>query len=292
MLSICIPVYNFDITHLAQKLNGQVKAGNVSVEVVFLDDGSDTPIRDINKQVAGLEHVIYKEQENAGRSQTRNRLASIATGNYLVFMDCDCDVPDGFVLEYLHNIHPEAVVVGGLQYGPCPAEASKKLRWKVGIKREVKTVDERRKKPYNNFLSSNFMMPKRLMDVVLFETKLTGYGHEDTLFGIALKKADVPMIHIDNPVWHLGIDEARVYLDKLEQSINNIPLIEKMDVITDEIKVLKYYRLLCKLWLQKPIAYLFRMFQPTLRKRFNNGCSNLFLLDLYKLGMLCNVRNF
>ena len=40
MLSICIPVYNFDVTELVKALNSQAEELHVSYEILVIDDAS------------------------------------------------------------------------------------------------------------------------------------------------------------------------------------------------------------------------------------------------------------
>ena len=54
-----------------------------------------------------------------------------------------------------------------------------------------------------NLSHFNLLAPKDIFQKIAFNEKLNGYGHEDTLFGVELKKEGVTMAHIDNPIIHL-----------------------------------------------------------------------------------------
>ncbi|MEM9260646.1 MAG: hypothetical protein AAGA62_13425, partial [Bacteroidota bacterium] len=54
-----------------------------------------------------------------------------------------------------------------------------------------------------------------------------GYGHEDTLWGQQLAKAGVGILHIDNPVTHLGLETSGVFLEKQHRAIHNLRLLKK-----------------------------------------------------------------
>jgi glycosyltransferase involved in cell wall biosynthesis len=287
MLSVCVPVYNYHVTPLAMKLSRQAHLANFPVEILFLDDGSDPAYAPFNERLSSLNHVRFVSQKNQGRSRTRNNLAAMALGEYLIFLDSDCDIPGNFIEKYSAYCRPDRVVVGGLLYHARPHDPSLWLRWKVGVKREVRTLRQRQSSPYTSFLSSNFMVPKALMSKMTFDEKMRGYGHEDTLFGLALKRNHVPLIHINNAVYHQGIDRADVYLNKLEQSIENLVLIGDRSHLAAGFKLFRYYLFIKKAGLTRLFVKLFKTAGPAMKKSFLQSNDSLLLLDLYKLGLLC-----
>ncbi len=51
MLSILIPVYNYDVRKLVYDLHRQVTGAAVSFEMILLDDGSQQTFIDMNRQL-------------------------------------------------------------------------------------------------------------------------------------------------------------------------------------------------------------------------------------------------
>ena len=49
MLSICIPVYNVDVTKLVSDLHTQIQEINETIEIVLIDDASDIEIKVKNR---------------------------------------------------------------------------------------------------------------------------------------------------------------------------------------------------------------------------------------------------
>ena len=286
MISVCVPVYNYHVTPLAMKLCKQAHLANFAVEILFLDDGSDQAFATFNESLSRLNHLRFISQPNQGRSRTRNNLAEMALGDYLIFIDGDCDVPDDFIQKYSAYAQPGRVVVGGLRYHDRPHDRSLWLRWKVGIKREVRSLKRRQTDPYASFLSSNFMIPKKTISKLTFDEKIKGYGHEDTLFGLSLKRHNIPLVHIENAVYHQGIDRADAYLKKLEQSIDNLVLIGDKSDMAAGFKLFRYYLILKKAGLTRLFVLLFSAVGPFMKKQFLQGNDSLILLDLYKLGLL------
>ncbi|PKP38904.1 MAG: glycosyltransferase family 2 protein, partial [Bacteroidetes bacterium HGW-Bacteroidetes-15] len=94
MISICLPVYNFDVNELTEDLLQQAREYNIDIEILVFDDASLSYYKKRNSGMASKSHIQYLEfDQNLGRSKIRNRLADFAKGNWLLFLDCDM-VPD------------------------------------------------------------------------------------------------------------------------------------------------------------------------------------------------------
>lgn len=87
LLSILIPVYN-TAGVLDQTLDSALaEAASVDAEVIALDDGStDGSYELLQRRGAGL---CCQRQSNQGVSAARNRLAELARGEWLLFLDAD-----------------------------------------------------------------------------------------------------------------------------------------------------------------------------------------------------------
>src|SRR5690554_6012898 len=159
MISVCLPIYNFDVTELVQELVSQADEFNINIEVLAFDDASLSYYKRKNSQVAVNSNVHYLEfDHNLGRSKIRNRLADFAQGNWLLFLDCDM-IPElpNFLNNYNSVIDQANVICGGISYGPKPLKSELHLRWKYGMVRESKSSIRRQLKPYASFFSGNFM---------------------------------------------------------------------------------------------------------------------------------------
>ena len=88
MLSVCIPVYNFNVTSLVEELSKQVRNLEVQVEIIIIDDCSLEAFRQVNEKACSRETYI-KLSENIGRSKIRNLFLEHAANEYLLFLDCD-----------------------------------------------------------------------------------------------------------------------------------------------------------------------------------------------------------
>ncbi len=298
MLSICIPIYNYDVRPLVNALHKQAKAEALTVEILLVDDASEANFRELNSKLKDLPDIDYIElKENIGRSKIRNVLHKRARYSWLLFLDCDTEVQES---NYLHRYIPflkkeeHILVYGGRSYHPQPKDDQTLLHWHFGRHREAKSARIRSKMPYQSFMSNNFLIHKCVLDKVPFNETLKGYGHEDTLLGHELKKHAIPLIHIDNPLIHAGLETAGEFLSKTDEGLRNLLTINKLlnedkDFIRS-IKVLRYYIFLKKIFLRKPFAFVFMPFEKPIKNNLLGRNPKLWLLDLYKLGKLCRMQ--
>ncbi|MCL1939004.1 MAG: glycosyltransferase [Candidatus Azobacteroides sp.] len=290
--SICIPIYNWDVRKLILELHRQASLTNCLFEILLIDDCSAS-FKEENRQLQQLTQLSYIElKENIGRSRIRNLLAKTAQYPYLIFMDCDTEINNPSYLQNYLNEIPADVVVGNCQYTSVPPERVYLLRWRYGICREQRNASQRNKQPNKSFSAFNFMIQKKIFDRIQFDENLSSYGHEDTLFGWKLKKQNIRICHIDNPLIHSALDNSKDFIEKTENSVKNLWLIyqtisesEKNEFAQDN-DLLKY-----SLWMQKRglsdfISLIFKIFRYPLYKNLLSKHPQMFFFDLYKLGYL------
>ncbi len=245
MYSILIPIFNRDVTELATSLSNALMAMDGSRgEIIFAEDGS-TEFLEINSQIALIPGVLYHAfPENVGRAAIRNKLAAMGSGEQLIFLDCDVALPDGNFLKRYSKYTQYDVVCGGHTY-PSVSIKGSRLHHNYGKSRECLPLKERRNKPYSSFKTSNFMVKKALFAKVQFDESLSTYGHEDTLFGYALRQMEASIMHINNPVIHVAVEPDEVFLSKSKQALANALYLVKMGKLPkEEIRAVEtYYRL-------------------------------------------------
>ena len=294
MLSICIPVYNYGVGNFARDLHFQAEEAGYPFEIILMDDASDEKFRKMN-QAIDLKSVRYIQlNENIGRSKIRNRLAEEAKYPCLLFADCDSAVASPqYVENYVRFFESQAVCCGGTVYEDKEPSDSTLLRWKYGVKRECDSAAEREKNPYNGFRTNNFLIHKSIFEKVKFNEDLTGYGHEDTLFGLELLEHGIKIIQIDNPLIHLGLDSASDFLNKTENGIKNLYRIEfllreKYPNHIDHSRLMKSKLVLQKFHLSGVASKLFRIMSRRMKNNLLSKKPSLLIFDLYRLGLLCN----
>ena len=288
MLSILIPVYNFEINKLVDDLLSQAIDAQIVFEILCFDDGSTAYFKNKNKRLNELKYVNYVElPENLGRSKIRNELAKAAKYEYLLFMDCDSKVVStDYILKYIKYLKPDTLLYGGRIYDQMPpSDPQLKLHWHYGIQREQVDYKIRQKQPYHAFQTNNFLVPKKVFSGIWFEEHLKQYGHEDTLFGFELKNRQIPLLHIDNPLEHIGLESADVFLSKTEKGIQNlIKLSQEYSFVST--KLLRAYQWSMSTGLKYPVKWIFRIFKKKMEQNLRSDRLSLRCFDFYKLGMM------
>ena len=293
MLSICIPIYNYDVTTLVKHLHQQGAALNIDFEILLMDDASQQRYKAINRECYELQHVIAIElEQNVGRSRIRNLLAQKARYPWLIFMDCDSQCPDDHYLErYLKQAKDEGVVCGGRIYHDQPPADDTYLHWLFGTKREVKPSGTRARKPNHSFMTNNFMIAATIMKEIRFNESLIGYGHEDTLFGLDLLKNGIKIKHIDNPLIHVGLQDAAEFLAKTREGTRNLLKVYKITgrdkALPEMAKLLKIWLIIRNLGLCRITGFFLALPETMLLKNLKGKNPSILFLDLYKLGYIC-----
>lgn len=285
MLSILLPVYNWDVTALAGALSRQCRAAAIPYEVRCYEDGSAPVHRAKNAGLTAIEGIVYRVYpENQGRARIRNLLAADAIYPYLLFLDGDSGVCDArFVSNYLDFIQDGAVLYGGRVYpSEPPPDRALRLHWRYGRYREAAPAERRRTAPYDRFMTNNFLIPKAIFSEIGFDERLVQYGHEDTLFGMELRRRAVPIRHMDNPVVHLGLEKAAVFLEKNRQAMENLAFLHRAYPGMDT-HLLRMVRRLQENNLKGATRRCLKGILPLLRSNLLSGRPWLRALDLYKL---------
>ena len=281
MLSILIPVYNYNITPLVKELYGQVLDCGINFEILVYDDVSTLNISN-NKTINQFKNTAFKElPKNIGRSAIRNLLAHDAKYKWLLFLDADT-FPENkdFIKQYLSNLNHN-IIMGGIAISEKIPKKEYKLRWLFTKKRERKTNS-----------SANFVIKKNIFKTFPFDESLKKYGYEDVLFFNTLIKNNEDVYAIKNRVYHNTDDDANAFLKKTENAIENLMHLEKNNKIEKEdSKILQYYSKLETLKLTKFMTHLFQIFRKLLIKNFNSSLPSLFLYDFYRLGYYCLIKN-
>lgn len=105
--SIIVPVYNRpgEVDELLRSLTRQACA---DFEVVVVDDGSSVPCSSVCSRYAGQLDVRYYAKPNSGPGQSRNYGAERSSGEWLVVLDSDVVVPDGYLAALDAELEREA----------------------------------------------------------------------------------------------------------------------------------------------------------------------------------------
>ena len=94
--SVIIPVYNRpdEVDELLQSLTRQ---SFKDFEVIVVEDGSAVPCKNVADNYRDLLDLHYYSKPNSGPGQTRNYGAERSRGEYLIILDSDCLLPEGYL---------------------------------------------------------------------------------------------------------------------------------------------------------------------------------------------------
>lgn len=106
-ISIIVPIYNVEL-YLKNCINSIREQTLKNIEIICIDDGSTDKSLPILKNLQQTEkRIIVLKQENKGAGEARNLGLSIASGEYVAFMDADDWYPSNDVLEELYRVAKE-----------------------------------------------------------------------------------------------------------------------------------------------------------------------------------------
>ncbi len=297
MLSICIPIFNFNIAQLVQKLYQQADNLNITFEIICIDDCSNEEFRMHNKLEANKYGTYIQLEQNIGRARIRNLFLKHTQYEYLLFLDCDSDIISlNFIQLYVNKTKwgYNQVICGGHIYSSKPPKRRNRLRWYYGNKRESVKAEDRVKNSSKYFKTCNFLINRSVFDKVQFNEKLTNYGHEDTLFGFQLQQNGIAVTQFDNPVYYDDVEDNEQFMRKTETGLKSLlqilSYVENDSSFIESIPILSFYER-CKtknlLWL---LLIMYFISKPFISKLLTTGFVFLPLFDFYKLGYLINLK--
>ena len=178
MISVVIPVYRDAVraSNLVQSLRAQDLPLGQALEIIVVDDGSGDGSEDVLQQCAN-EHVqVVTLAWNMGRSAARNAGAELARGEFLAFIDCDCQPADSsFLSAHLAQLGKGCIASCG------PVTGDDNGFWSR-YQREASDRRARQHAQGQQFSGSsqNFaLLRNAFIQVGGFDTRYKTYGFED-----------------------------------------------------------------------------------------------------------------
>lgn len=289
-LSILIPVYNWDCTKLIKDLHFQGLVLGIPYEIIVADDCSTAKDLLEKNRIVAESHEncrFFALQHNIGRAAIRNFMADQSRYEKLLFLDCDSAVKSKqFLKKYVVAADKASVVCGGLIHPDEMPQQGVELRYLY----EKSAANERSagfrsKNPYLRFTSFSFLIEKSVFMAIRFDESYIGYGYEDVQFGHELEQNGISILHIDNPMAHLGLEASDAYLAKTRQAVLNA--FEHKKVIGDSSKLLTHYNKVLKWKMRWFFRIMWTFFQKSMEKNLLGPKPKLRVFSLYKLCYIC-----
>ena len=289
-LSILIPVYNWDCSQLIKDLHFQGLVLGIPYEIIVADDCST------DKELQEKSRIIAESHENCryfglphniGRAAIRNFMADQSQYDKLLFLDCDAAIKDkDFLKKYLDAADKASVICGGVTH---PDEIPQK-GWELRYLYEKNAAFERSagfrsQNPYLRFTSFSFMIDRDVFMKIRFDESYVRYGYEDVQFGHELEQNGVSILHIDNPMIHLGLEESASFLNKTRQAVLNA--FDHKNDIGDSSKLLNHYQMVLKWKMRWLFRIIWSFFQKSMERNLLGPKPKLRIFSLYKLCYIC-----
>ncbi|WP_128330424.1 glycosyltransferase [Apibacter sp. HY039] len=292
MISILIPVFNYSVKDLIIELKKQAIESDLPIEILVFDDCStDKDISLLNKETCEVYEVSYVlSEQNVGNAKARNFLVGKSTFSWLLFIDADMfPVNKDFLFKYIEStVLSEDVICGDVVYkNEVPYEGI--LRWKYGRTHEQVDFNSRIKNPHLMFRLNCFMIKKDIYLKYPFPELNETYGYTDIFYSSQLKKNGITVRHIENPMYHLGLESNEKFLFKTEKAVRNLAhaMHEGKDISL--IKLALFYIKIKRLYLDIVLRYLYKISYFYIRKNLLSKSPSILLFQFYKLGYLSEL---
>lgn len=286
MISILIPTYNFDVSLLTASIHAQLSACDIEFEMLIFEDGSQK-ILNTDQDLDGLR--IIRNKENIGRVKARQFLAKTAVYDWLLFLDADV-LPKNkdFISRYLKLAESgHEAIFGGFAYEQIKPDATYRLRWKYGKSREQVPAKKRNKTRYKIIISANYLIKKSVFNQINLRMTEKGYGYDNYL-GALLKQQDTKVFHIDNEVYHLGIETSEDYLKKKEQAAETLlKLYHAKSITVHDNNLLALFSKLTTFRLTGLFSAFYRAFGKSIKRHLIGANPSIFLLQVYRISYMC-----
>lgn len=254
------------------------------VEVLVCDDFSTNYTQENKASCQKNGFTFLKNKKNLGRIETRKKLAEISRFNWLLFVDADM-IPKrlDFISQYLNfvSVDHECTVVGGYCYQNEIKPFNLRLRY--GRNREEMSAEKRQLNPYNIVLFGNILMKKMLFQEVFEAFNYSEYG-EDVHLSSYLKSSKIDVLHLPNEVYHLGIENNREFLKKIEKSGQMHAKLDSNSTLDlSHIKLVKTGSFLKKYMLHNLMKFALAITSPFLKTVLITFGGPLLFIDLMRL---------
>lgn len=292
MVSILIPVFNYDcsllIANLIQQGDALKAKKDFDYEIILADDHStqqDTIKKNISALSSCKQGTYLSQNTQQGRACNRNSAIRIAKGEHLIFIDCDAQIHDNHFLEnYWNARHFASIIVGGL-INPASSPKGCELRFKYEKRAEkFRTLKYRKENPYAHFSTFNFMAKREILSSIMFNQDITEYGYEDTLLGCELLKRKISIVHIENPLIHLGINSNKDFLKATEAAMRNL---YKLPMLHSSVGPSHTANIIEKFRLKRLFTFFFSILLKPIQRNLLSHHPSLLLFNIYKVGYYC-----
>ena len=156
--------------------------------------------------------------------------------------------------------------------------------WK---RKEEVSAEIRNKNSYKHVVSANMLIKKEVFININSTVNFKGYGL-DNFFGSQLKQNHNSIFHINNEVYHLGIEKSIDYINKKEQAADTLLRLVKENKITKHSNsLLRLFLTLKRFGLTGIPAFIYKKYSISLKENLTGNNPSTKLLQLYRISYMC-----
>lgn len=226
-VSVLMPFLRDDPDALLRQLDAEAAPLAGRVELVLLDDGTGdaalTARLKATLDTLSLPARLITLRANEGRARGRNRLTTAARGGAWLFLDSDMKPDSPRFLQTWVDLSLRdnpAVAFGGFSLDQAPTDERFAVHRALSGASECVPASERAKTPEKYVYTSNLLVRRDVFAVETFDPGFTGWGWEDVEWAMRVSRR-FPVLHIDNPATHMGLDTVADLARKYDQAAGN-----------------------------------------------------------------------
>jgi len=189
LFSIIIPVYN-RAAIVSSTIDSVLNQDCNDFEIILIDDGSTDEIENNISNYIANKGLIFHTQANSGVSAARNKGASLATGEYLVFLDSDDHVTKNWLSDFEQKIksnNPDIVYCG-----------INRLKENILVEYTNPRNPYKDGKSFGNVIPGSFCIKTTLFNKIGGYDCILAYG-ENTELGFRIKMENPSVEFVDSP---------------------------------------------------------------------------------------------
>lgn len=234
-VSIIIPAYNRP-DYLREALSSAINQSYKNIEIIVVDDGSDTDIKSV---VEGMkrDEMVYHRQDNRGLPSARNTGIGLCRGAYVVFLDDDDLLETDMVEECIKQFSDSVgVVFADFQYFGAPRHRESPQHQTQGA---VDGQDWSGREIFKWFLTgnriaANCLMAKKewLQAVGGFDETLKGNEDWDAWLRIAYRGCGFR--HVPKVLARVRIHKNRMQRERLKMAESGLEVFKKVEKYADK----------------------------------------------------------
>jgi len=223
-VSVIIPAYNAESTieRCIRSLTSQTCPRD-EFEIIVVDDCSTDKTIECAK--AANPDIITSTETNCGQGPARNLGVKKARGNFLAFIDSDCEAKNDWIATIIKELQTSVSIGGPIENGNSQSIAA----WSEYFIEFGGFHENKKRSVIRFFPTCNGACPK---EVFIKAGGFTGsYGVEDTLFGSTLRKMGLKTIFIPElKMNHLCRTSLSTVLPHMKKFGKNFVLTRRRDL--------------------------------------------------------------